>query len=250
MSDELIEAIADAFVAAHRDPTRRVAAANLTPLSAEAAMAVQGAVVRKLGETVPLAKVAVAPDGRGLAAPIISELVIDDGGTLVLAGKDFLGLEIEIAVCLGQDLTPEIAARGEGAVLAAIDHFIVGIELIGTRIDDRSKAGTFGPMADNMITAGYVRGAQKITSLLHVDGLSITATINGVETALGLAKHPFGSVLNPVMTYAAAPFDQFGGLRAGMVVTTGSLCPLITVPKAGDVSIRLGDFDPVSLTLS
>lgn len=250
MSTDQIESIADAFVAAHGDPSQRVPAAMLAQLSAEAAMAVQGAVLRRLGETAPVAKVGITASGQGLAAPIISRTVTDHGGELALAGRNFMGLEIEIAACLGRDLTPEIVERGEEYVLAAIDHFIVGIELIGTRIDDRSQAGAFGPMADNMITAGYVCGTQKIAALFPIDGLAITASINGIERDLGLAKHPFGSALKPLMAYAAAPFDQFGGLKAGMIVTTGSLCPLIEVPELGDISLKLGAFEPVSFRLA
>ena len=250
MSDTEINTIADAIVAAHRDPTKRVAAAHLAHLSIDAAMAVQGAVIQRLGETVPVAKVAIGAEGRGLAAPIISSTVINDGGTLSSGNGDFLGLEIEIAACLAQDLTPAIVAQGRDAVLAALDHFVVGIELIGTRIDDRSKAGPFGPMADNMITAGYVRGGQAIAALPLADGLEMSVTVDGVERSLGLSKHPFGGVIEPLMAYAKAPFDQFGGLRAGMVVTTGSLCGLIELATPSKVSVKLGDFDPVSFTLT
>ena len=41
---------------------------------------------------------------------------------------------------------------------AAIDHFLVGIELIGSRFDDRSKAGLYGSLADNFVTGGYIYG--------------------------------------------------------------------------------------------
>jgi len=250
MPDNQIDPIATSIVAALRDPSLKVPAAPLAALDAETAMAIQGAVLAKLGEKSGVTKVAGATGNNSLAAPIITSWVINTGETLPLDGRNFMGLEIEIAAVLGQDLTPEIAARGEAAVLAAIDHYIVGIELIGTRIDDRTKAGPFGPLSDNMITAGYVLGTQRLTECPFVDGLAVVVTIDGKQTALDTAKHPFGGVLAPIMNYAASPFDHFGALKAGAIVTTGSLTPLIEVPSTGPVSIRLGSFDPVSLTLA
>lgn len=244
-----IESLADAFVAARQDPTRLVPASLLTELTAEDAMAVQAAVLRRLGETAPVAKVSVVND-RGQAAPIISRQVVSSGGTLSLGGAALLGLEIEVAAVLKDDLTPELAAGGRDAVIAAIDHYIVGIELIGTRIDDRTKAGSFGPMADNMITSGYVLGTQKLTALPEVNGLPVSALVDGETRDLGAAKHPFGDPIAPILAYASAPYDRFGGLRAGMVVTTGSLTPLIKVPETAEVTLKLGDFDAVSLHLT
>ena len=245
-TDQLIQA----YIAAHRDPTRLVPATALQALDAAGAMAIQGEVLRQLGETASVAKVATPPGGLALAAPIIDSWVAKSGGTLELRGRNMIGLEIEIAAELKSDLTPDIARQGKAAVLAAIDHFIVGIELIGTRIDQYKQAGPFGPLSDFMVTSGYVTGLQIIPTLPQVDGLPITLETATGTTQLGPAKHPFGGVLEPIIAYASAPFDQFGGLRAGMTITTGSLCPLIEVPPTGTVALQLGDFDPVSLTLS
>ena len=68
-------------------------------------MAIQGEVLRRLGETVPVAKVSVV-EGSGRAAPIIATEVIASGGMLDLRGGNLLGLELEIAAVLRTDLTP------------------------------------------------------------------------------------------------------------------------------------------------
>lgn len=245
-TDQLIQA----YIAAHRDPARPVPATALQALDAAGAMAVQGDVLRQLGETASVAKVAAPAGGLALAAPIIDSWVVKSGGTLKLDGRNLMGLEIEVAAVLKNDLTPTIARQGKAAVLEAIDHFIVGIELIGTRIDQHKQAGPFGPLSDFMVTSGYVTGLQAIPTLPEVDGLPIMLKTAAGTTQLGPAKHPFGGVLEPIIAYASAPFDHFGGLRAGMTVTTGSLCALIDVPPTGTATLQLGDFEPVSLTLS
>ncbi|QDZ12596.1 hypothetical protein [Devosia ginsengisoli] len=250
MSSQSTEQLTQAYIAAHRDPTNPVPAASLQALDAAGAMAVQGEVLRQLGETASVAKVAAPAGGLALAAPIIDSWVVKSGGTLKLDGRNLMGLEIEIAAVLKSDLTPDIAHQSKAAVLEAIDHFIVGIELIGTRIDQHKQAGPFGPLSDFMVTSGYVTGLQAIPTLPEVDGLPITLKTAAGTAQLGPAKHPFGGVLEPIIAYASAPFDHFGGLRAGMTITTGSLCALIEVPPTGTATLQLGDFDPVSLTLS
>jgi len=250
MPDQTIEQLAQAYVAAYKDPAALVPSASLAALTATEAMAVQAAVLLRLGETAAVAKVAAPAGGIALAAPIIDSWVTNSGGTLPLHGRNLLGFEIEVAAVLKSDITPEIARQGKPAVQRAIDHYIVGIELIGSRIDHHTQAGPFGPLSDFMLTAGYVTGSQPIPSLPDVEGLPIVLETPAGISRLGPARHPFGGVLDPVMAYAAAPFDQFGGLRAGMIVTTGSLCALIEGPSSGWLQLRLGDFEPVSVTLA
>lgn len=249
MNSRTIELLADAYLAAHRSPAQTVSAEALWDLDAAGAMAVQSAVLRRLGESVSVIKVAAPPGGRAVAAPIIDSWVTKSGGTLKLQGRNVIGLEIEVAAVLKTTLTPEIARMGMAAVLEAIDHFIVGIELIGTRIDRHLQAGPFGPLSDCMLTAGYVTGTQIIGALPNIEGMPIMLETAGAVSQLGRATHPFGGVLEPIIAYASAPFDDLEGLRAGMTITTGSLSPLINVPLNGTVHLRLGDLDPVSLTL-
>jgi 2-keto-4-pentenoate hydratase len=250
MPDRTIEQLTEAYLAAYRTPTARVPATALAHLNAADAMGVQAAVLRRLNQTISVAKVAAPAGGIALAAPIIERWTTTSGGTLVLDGRNLMGLEIEIAAVLKSDLTPEIASRGKAAVQHAIDHYIVGIELIGTRIDHHTQAGPFGPLSDFMLTAGYVTSTQAIEALPEIDGLPIELETAAGITRIGPARHPFGGVLEPIIAYAAAPFDHFGGLRAGMTVTTGSLSALIDAPPTGWLQLRLGDFDPVSVTLA
>jgi 2-keto-4-pentenoate hydratase len=245
-----LDAIAADIAAAHRDPRLRVKATRLAPLKLAEAMAVQGMVLRLLGDRVPVVKVALAADSMGIAAPIPSRIVIDSGGVMVLGDRDFLGLEVEVAAHLAVDLTAALAAAGPEAMLGAIAHFSIGIEVIGSRIDDRRQAGPFGPLADNLVTGGYVRGATPLARLPLIDGLPIVVRVDGEVVREETARHPFGDAIKPIAAYAKAPNDHFGGLAKGMVVTTGSLSQLLIVPRRGHVAIRVGDLPEVSLTLA
>ncbi|RRH96680.1 hypothetical protein EH240_22110 [Mesorhizobium tamadayense] len=244
-----IDAIAKAIAEAYRNPGQRVPASRFIDLTRNEALAIQGEVMKLLGESAPVAKVAMPPDGIATGAPIPAGMVIDDGGTIELGERDLAGLEIEMAVRLGADLTPEIAKAGHSAVLQTIEHFVLGIELIGSRIDDRTKAGPFGPLADNMVTGGYVIGTQVLAQEPKVEGLAITLSSDGAILQRETTKYPFGDAISPVIAFAGMADDHFGGFRKGMVITTGSLSPLLIVPRKGRIKISLGDFAPLSFTL-
>ncbi|CCV08546.1 putative Predicted protein [Mesorhizobium metallidurans STM 2683] len=244
-----IDAIAKAIAEAHRDPRQRVPASRFIDLTRNEALAIQGEVMKLLGESAPVAKVAMPPDGIATSAPIPAGMVIDDGGTIELGERDLAGLEIEVAVRLGADLTPEIAKAGRDAVLQTIEHFVFGIELIGSRIDDRTTAGPFGSLADSMVTGGYVIGTQVLAHEPKVDGMAITLSSDGAIIQREAAKYPFGDAISPIVAFAGMADDHFGGFRKGMVITTGSLSPLLIVARQGRIEIRLGGFAPLSFTL-
>lgn len=244
-----IDLIASALVAARTGAGALVGAEQLSGLSEDQAMAVQAAVRQRLGQSAPVVKLSISGE-TALTAPILSDEVVTSGANLVVGEGSFLGLEIEVAAVLGEDLTSEHASAGPAGVLAAVAHFVLGIELIGTRIDDRTKAGRFGALADNLLSMGYVLGRQVIAQLPVVDGMPVKAVIDDRAYYLGEAKHPFGGALAPLLAYARHPSEHFGTLRAGTVVTTGSLVNLLNVPRVAAVSIQLGDLEPVEVKLA
>jgi 2-keto-4-pentenoate hydratase len=237
-----IDELAAALAGAYADAGRTVAAAPFAALSLEEALAVQGKVLAALGETVPVAKVAVN-DGTAVAAPIYGALSVASGGRLGAPARGLVGIEVEIAARLKADVGPGADAA------AAIEGLVCGIEVIGTRFDDRKAAGAFGPLADNLLTAGYAYGIDPWTGGTDVDGIDIVVEIDGRQVYSGKAKHPFGGVLQPILAQARAPHDGFGGLKAGMIVTTGTLCGVVPVPGPCMITARLAGTHEVRLQL-
>jgi 2-keto-4-pentenoate hydratase len=245
-----IASLSNELLAAYRNDGLFIAAEAFADLTVEEAFAIQGAVLRSLDETVPVVKVGVGPDKSPIAAPIMGSYVVESGGRLDVPTRGLVGLEVEVAVRLRHDLTPEIAAGGVPALLGAVDQFLCGIEIVGTRFDDRAKAGQFGGLADCMTSAGYVWSAATWEPGVEVDGTQIDLLVDGRSLWAGQGKHPFGGVLAPILAYAKAPRDQFGGLRAGMIVTTGSLCGIVPMAGAGSVVARMGQANSVAVTLA
>jgi 2-keto-4-pentenoate hydratase len=243
-----VEDLAAALAAARLGHGPMIAAEELSTLDLPTAFAVQAASFNQLGDLAPVAKIS-NPSGGAQAALIPGREVAPAGETLRLAGGRLLGAEIEVAAVLGKDLGPEQAEGGAGAVRAAIECFCLGAELIGTRLDDHRRAGPFGALADGMISMGYIVGRERFADAPEIDGLPVVAKIDGRELELGRAKHPFGGVIEPLLAWIRSPFAARVPLRAGMVVTTGSLVSLLDVAPGSSISMQLGGLTAIRFSL-
>lgn len=233
-----LEVLASDLAAAHRDPNRRVPAEYYSGLDLDGAMRVQERVRTLVGEPAPVSKVAIDSQGEAVAAPFYDSLVAESGETVVRPPRGWLGIEVEIAARLSHSITREIAEAGLVGVAGAIASLHVGIELVGTRFDNRLAAGPYGPLADNMTAAGYVWSPAPWTGGVEVDGLLIEVDLDGRPAWRGPAKTPFGHLLAPIMAYGRK-LPESSALAAGMLVTTGTLCGLVPIGTARHVIARV-----------
>jgi 2-keto-4-pentenoate hydratase len=196
-----------------------------------AAYRIQAGVLAALGETPALLKTAVQADGTGVAAPIYASRT-GLSGDFKLSAATVTGLEVEVGLVLRSDLTAEIANSDDAAIVEAIDHYFVGIEVCGTRFRDRSLASAQAGLSDNMQSYGYVTNPTHRELGADVDGFDVELSLDGVPFYSAAAKHGFGGVLNSFVAYAKAQVPAYP-LKAGTVITTGSLCGLVPVPSPG-----------------
>jgi hypothetical protein len=80
-----------------------------------------------------------------------------------------------------------------------------------------------------------------------VGGLACHVTLDELLRYQAPAAHPAGDPLLPLLAYANGQSDYLGGLRAGQVVTTGSLCGVIPIHTAGLLKAHLGKVGEVSV---
>lgn len=242
-----IQRLADALAAAHRSGELIDLDPDLKALPVDDAPAVQVAVMQLLGETAAGSKVAINKEGRAVVAPLLGSRFVESGASLPLGGAT--GLEVEIALRLRRDLTPELA-RDESALLSAIDAFYVGVELIGSRLRNHREAGLGTALADNLVGNGYAINSVEIyPGGADISKAMVTVEIDGTEVHQAPALNPFGSVLAALAAYARAPFDAYGALRAGHIITTGTLCGVIPISGPCSISARVNAGPHVSLTL-
>ena len=225
---EMIASLADG----QRHGTHTVDGALFASLDRAAAYNIQSNVMRAVGATVGMLKTGIQSDGVGAAAPIFAAAVGRNGFRLPAA--NVLGLEVEVGLVLRKDVGPN------DDVASAVDHYFTGIEIVGSRFVDRKLAGAFGQLADNMSGLSYVIGTEPRPLKDQIDGLAVILEFAGKQIYNAPAKHAFGTVLASVVAYAKA--QQPGlSLKAGTIITTGSLCGLVLTSGTGHAVARLGE---------
>lgn len=208
-------------------------------LDLAAAIRIQALVQTARHEDVRFAKVAI-PKSLVIGSPIFTSMTTSATKATV-SSKLVQGIEVEVAAILSKDIRSSQASQGEAGILDAIDHFVVGIELIGSRFTERTEAGLIGELADNLSTAGYVTDPSRIwTPGVDLTGATVEVSHDGKVIYSAAAKHVFGSVLASLVAYAADPFPSLP-LKKGMIVTTGTLCGMISVPGPGRMVAGLND---------
>ncbi len=223
------------LVDAQRSGTRPVDGTAYSTLDRDAAYRVQHGVMVALGEKPGMYKTAVAPDGLGVVAPIFASRVAQSG-SLKLPLANIIGLEVEVGVVLAKDVP---SGTDDIDLVEAIDHYFVGMEVCATRYADRAAAGFNGGLADSTSAYGYVINPMEREPGADLDLFDVTLEFNGQQIYNAPAKHGFGSVLASLVAYAKAQRPEYP-LKAGMIITTGSLCGLVPTSGTGHAVATLG----------
>jgi 2-keto-4-pentenoate hydratase len=139
-------------------------------------------------------------------------------------------VEAEVAFVLERDLPeyPVIASD----VLRATDFVVAAIEIVDSRIRDW-KISYVDTVADNASSGMFVLGGSP-RSLRDLDDLRLcemTLTSNGQVTSAGTGAACLGHPVNAVVWLANAVAERGAPLRAGEVILSGSLGPLVTVER-------------------
>lgn len=156
--------------------------------------------------------------------------------------------EAEIAVIMGADLldpncTPE-------AFAAASDHAVAAIEIVDSRIKD--WAITFADtVADNGSSALFTLGEDK----RKLDGLDLYSCgmvleVDGKVASIGAGAACLGHPLKAGAWLVRTLGQRGFGLKAGDVILTGALGPMVT-PKPGQtITAKIGGIGSCQFTLS
>jgi 2-keto-4-pentenoate hydratase len=150
--------------------------------------------------------------------------------------------EAEIALVMNADLHgPDVTNE---QVFAAASYAVAAIEIVDSRIADW-KITFADTVADNGSSGFYVLGDER----LRLDGLDLftcgmATEINGQIVSVGAGAACLGHPLN-----AAAWLARTVPLRAGDVVLTGALGPMVAISPGDEVTARIGGLGSVSFTL-
>lgn len=156
--------------------------------------------------------------------------------------------EAEVAFVLGADLTegPLDAAQ----VRAAVAYAVAALEIVDSRI-----AGwdiTFGDtVADNASSGLFVLGERRLTlEQFEPVEVPMAMRLDGRVVSQGSGAACLGDPL-AALAWLARTAREFGDpLRAGQVVLSGALGPMVATPPGSVVSAELGPLGSVAATFS
>lgn len=136
-------------------------------------------------------------------------------------GERRLGVECEIAVTLGRDLE---GPATRSALAAAVDSYHASLEVVEDRYVDYPALDTWTLVSDDFFHAGLVLGpAVRGFDPDELTSVAGRMLIDGVEVGNGLGSAILGHPLEALGWLAEQRASRGEGLRAGDVVTLGSL---------------------------
>jgi len=188
-------------------------------------------------------------DRTPIAGPIFASDLYASGETCRLVPGEQVLVEVELAVRLARDLPPGRRYSIDD-ILAASGEMLVGLELIGTRYAQADSVPFVARLADNLNNGAYVtgEGVRDFATLARIS-LPMRLWIDGVLVADRPGVHPDGDPLTGVAAWASAQADRLGGLKAGQVITTGSLNTPAPLSRPARIEAELAGLGRVRLEI-
>lgn len=175
---------------------------------------------------------------------LFADMEIADGGVLRRTQVIQPKAEAEIALILARDLADP--AADVAAVAAATESAVAAIEIVDSRIIDW-KISFADTVADNGSSAFFVLGRERkpLTGLdLYTCGMALE--VDGELVSLGAGAACLGHPLNAAAWLARTLVAQGNPLRAGDMILTGALGPMVALTPGTHVEAKIGGLGSVS----
>lgn len=150
-------------------------------------------------------------------------------------------VEPEIAFVLGEDVAPP-ASRLD--VLSATRFVVPVIEIVDSRVEEWGFTAP-AAIADNALAARLLPGDRTAATTTEFTLEAVEVSINGSRRATGTGAAVLGHPADAVAWLADALADRGDSLRAGEIVTTGSLTEPIPVDVGETVVARFSSLGTV-----
>ncbi|MDA8202791.1 MAG: fumarylacetoacetate hydrolase family protein [Chloroflexi bacterium] len=180
---------------------------------------------------------------------LMGRMVLDTGGAIDTGELIAPKIETEICMRLGRDLVGPGTTSAD--VLAATDAVRASFEICDARIRDW-KCPYPDFFADNGFSARIVLGARGWIPVAEVDLLAETVVLarDGVPFAEGKGEMALGNPANAVAWLANKLAERGRGLKAGMVVMTGTLTAITPIERGSTYSATFSTLGIVDMTFA
>lgn len=168
-----------------------------------------------------------------------------DGDEVPMTGLIQPKVEAEVALVLGRDVTtlePTVAD-----IIRATDFALAALEIVDSRIADW-KIGLFDTIADNASAAAFVLGGDPMP--LHglaMRDAAMTMTRNAEVVSTGSGSACLGHPMNAAVWLARALARMGDPLRAGDILLTGALGPMVPARAGDSFEARIDGLGAVSV---
>ncbi|MGU7774823.1 2-keto-4-pentenoate hydratase [Burkholderia sp. MR1-5-21] len=153
-------------------------------------------------------------------------------------------VEAEVAFVVGRDLDDD--APSYGRVLASLAYALPALEIVDSAIADW-RITLEDTVADNASCGLYVLGHQPVSvGRLSIGELGMSMTRQGKVVSTGSGAACLGHPLRAVHWLACAMAQRGQGLRAGDVILSGALGPMISVASGDTIHAQIGALGSVS----
>jgi 2-keto-4-pentenoate hydratase len=194
------------------------------PKDIDDAYAIQKLVLSELGPIAAWKVGAGSPEARPACAAIAQATLFETGAKLPANMFHLIGVEAEIAYRFVADLPAKDAPYPLEKVLAAIGSIHPAIEVSDTRFTAWASQDRFSHVADQLNHGALVVGpGREDWRGIDAKTQSMVLTINDEISADVVGGNPAGDPLRLILWLANEGARPFGGLRAGSIITTGSL---------------------------
>jgi 2-keto-4-pentenoate hydratase len=229
----------------------------LAPTNAAGAYAVQAintrywqragrkVVGRKVGLTAKAVQAQLGVDQPDFGV-LFDDMQIADGGVLRSAQVLQPKAEAEVALILSSDIDT-LDATAE-TVAAAVRGVVAAIEIVDSRIADW-KITFADTVADNGSSAFFVLGPdEKLLQGLDLYTCGMALEVNGAIASIGAGAACLGHPLEAAAWLARTLSAAGEPLRAGDIVLTGALGPMVALSPGDRVEAKIGGLGSVAFT--
>ncbi|MCE1178549.1 MAG: fumarylacetoacetate hydrolase family protein [Micrococcales bacterium] len=166
---------------------------------------------------------------------LLDDMAVEDGADVSLAELIDPRAEGELAFTLKADLDGELTPE---RVRDAVEHVIASIEIVDSRINGR--VSIVDTVSDNAAAALYVLGSERRT-LAEVEPreVSMVMRVDGQVVSEGAGAACLGDPLTALMWLAETAQRYGSPLRAGMVVLSGALGPMVSAEPGQLVEVEI-----------
>ncbi|QSR22060.1 2-keto-4-pentenoate hydratase [Hyphomonas sp. KY3] len=197
---------------------------------------------RKIGLTAPAVQSQLGVDQPDFGA-LFEDMQIANGGLLDPGKCIQPKAEAEIAIVLAKDIPT--AAPGLDEIAAATEYAIPAIEIVDSRIDDW-KITFADTVADNGSSGFYVLGdARKPLDNLDLYSCGMVLEVNQSVASIGAGAACLGHPFNAVAWLASALARRGEFLKAGDLILTGALGPMVTLTPGDQIQVKIGGLGEV-----